>query len=260
LGREIVGSIVRRNLVLAGLVVAFGAASCRDKRDDGTAPVAAGELPALVFGEDTPNLMLTWIDERGGTHVEVTPSDVPTSGRKLVRVLVAEREEGTRDPIYVADLDSPGAGGRFEARSLARADWEKEIERRRDAWAAEIAPPPPPAALAPRGPTGAPGPAPPRETAKNPLPDGVTVIVYGAEWCKPCHEAEAWLKARKIPVVLKDVDKSPEADFEMHEKLAKSGRRQGSIPVIDVAGKILVGFNPSALEKAIASTAGGTML
>ena len=104
------------------------------------------------------------------------------------------------------------------------------------------------------------GASPGAPAANNPLPDGVVVVIYGAAWCKPCHEAADWLKARGVPAVVKDVEQSPDAQAEMQRKLEKAGRRGGSIPVIDVAGQILVGFSAPALEKAIAGASGGTML
>jgi len=78
-----------------------------------------------------------------------------------------------------------------------------------------------------------------------------TVIVYGASWCGACHEAVAYLKRRRVPVVEKDIEQDPGAESEMQAKLARAGVHGGSIPVIDVKGKILIGFEPHALEAAV---------
>jgi glutaredoxin len=263
----IVRALARGIVAVALVVVAALAGACGDRRDDGTAPAPAGELPPLTFTDDTPTLMLTWIDARGATHVEITPRDVPPEGRRLVRVLLADREAGTRDPIYVANLEQRGEGGAYEARASARSAWEREIEQRRGAWLAEAAPPAPPAAVVPGPPgvaaPGAPPPAPgqpPRGAPDSALPAGVVVVIYGASWCKPCHDAADWLKARGVPTIVKDIEASPDAHAEMARKLQKAGRRGSSIPVIDVAGQILVGFSAPALEKALESASGGTML
>jgi hypothetical protein len=40
----------------------------------------------------------------------------------------------------------------------------------------------------------------------------------------------------------------------MQSKLQKSGLRGGSIPVIDVRGRVMVGFNPRAIEDALGRT------
>src|SRR6185312_17141705 len=77
------------------------------------------------------------------------------------------------------------------------------------------------------------------------------VVIYGAEWCGACHEAAKYLRSKGIPYVDKDVEKDPAAAREMQAKLAKSGLHEGSIPVIDVRGKIMVGFNAAEIAAAL---------
>jgi glutaredoxin len=79
------------------------------------------------------------------------------------------------------------------------------------------------------------------------------VIVYGASWCSACHEAEAYLRKHGILFVEHDVEKEPEAAAEMRSKLRRAGLRDGSIPVIDVRGHIMVGFDPRSIESALGS-------
>lgn len=241
---------------LLALALAAGAAGCGEKKDDGTTPQGAPSLPALTIQEDTPNLLLTWVDGRGDTHSALRPSEVPQEGKELVRVVVSDREEGTRDPLYVVDLTKPGAGGGFTARVMSRREWEGILEKRREAYLGKLAPKTaaPPASGEPGAGTAAP-------TAKAAAPaSGLVVVIYGAEWCKPCHQAADYLKSKGIQVIMKDVDESREAAAEMQEKLAKAGRRGGSIPVIDVRGQILVGYSRAELDQAIKKAAAGTVL
>ncbi len=233
-----------------GLSMATAAPGCREHPDDGTTPTAAADLPALAIHDDSPNLMLTWIDERGGTHVEMHPADVPSSSRDLVRVVVSDKEDGTRDLFYVVDLSKKDAAGGYTARTMRRRDWEALLEKRRLEHVAKTAPPPPASG------SGAAAGAPPRQA---PPAGGVAVIIYGASWCHPCHEAAAYLKSKGVPFVMKDIEESEAARVEMQDKLANIGRRGGSIPVIDVRGEILVGFSAAALDRALAKAA-GTML
>jgi glutaredoxin len=76
-------------------------------------------------------------------------------------------------------------------------------------------------------------------------------VIYGAEWCSACHQAAKYLRSKGIPYVDRDVEKDPDAAREMQQKLAKSGLREGSIPVIDVRGKVMVGFNPAEIDAAL---------
>ena len=249
--------VVRPLVAAILLVLATSLPACGDKVDDGTTPTQKGELAPLRFADDTPNLMLTWIDARGATHVEITPADVPPEGRRLVRVLLADKDEGAKDPIYVANLEEKESGG-YVAKSFARNAWESEIAKKREGHLAEVAPPkPPPPPAAPPGSSDPGSPPPPSSVA---VPSGLTVIIYGAAWCKPCHQAADWLKEHGVPAIMKDVDQSPEAEAEMVAKLQKAGMRRGSIPVIDVGGKLLVGYSERQLQQALASAKSGTML
>ena len=78
------------------------------------------------------------------------------------------------------------------------------------------------------------------------------MIIYGASWCGPCHQAAAYLKRRGIHFVEKDIEEDGNAAREMRSKLSNAGMRGGSIPVIDVRGKLLVGFDERAVDRALA--------
>jgi glutaredoxin len=251
---RVTGIAVIGLLALATLVVA---PACTRKRDDGTAPGIDKPLPELSLKDETPDLLLTWIDDKGDTHVELRPQDVPAPGRGFVRVVVSDRDDGTRDLFYVADLGQRHEDGTYAVQTVKRSAWEAEIDKRRVAYFEKTAPPRP----APVGP-GVPGaPAMPGASPRPGQDTGAaTVIIYGASWCGPCHQAADYLKSKGVPYVLKDIEQVPGAAAEMQQKLAKVGRRGGSIPVIDVRGQIIVGFSPSAVDGALARSAAGTTL
>ncbi len=69
------------------------------------------------------------------------------------------------------------------------------------------------------------------------------VIVYMAEWCPWCHRAMDFLKENKIAFEARDVD---QAQFAQ-ESMKKSG--QAGIPVIDIGGKIVVGYDVNKLKE-----------
>jgi glutaredoxin len=236
-------------LVLAALAVAEG---CSRKKDDGTTPAADLALPPLTIKDDTPELMLTWIDDKGNTHVELHPADVPEAGRSLVRVVVSDREDGTHDLFHVADLTKKETDGSYATHAMRRRAWEDELEKRRSAYLARVAPPPAPTGSATEAPA---------QPGQDVAPQGAfTVIIYGASWCGPCHEAARYLKSKGVAYVMKDIEETPGAAGEMREKLSKTGQHGGSIPVIDVRGQILVGFSPTTLDRALAKARGGTAL
>jgi glutaredoxin len=230
-------------------------AGCGQPKDDGTLPHGAPTLPALSIKEDTPNLLLTWVDDRGDTHSAQHPSEVPQEGKALVRVVVSDREDGTHDPLYVVDLGQASGDGSFAARAMARREWESILEKRREAFLGKLAP----KTVAPPS-SGAPNTPPGPSATSTMVASGLVVTIYGASWCKPCHHAADYLRSKGIQVIMKDIEESQEAASEMNQKLEKANRRGGAIPVIDVRGQILVGYDRGQLDHAIAKATSGTVL
>ncbi len=74
-----------------------------------------------------------------------------------------------------------------------------------------------------------------------------SVIVYSAEWCPWCHKTIEYLKNKGIEFEVRDVSKKEYAI----EAMKKSG--QTGIPVVDINGTIIVGFNQAAIDEALAS-------
>ena len=72
------------------------------------------------------------------------------------------------------------------------------------------------------------------------------VLIYKTDSCIYCHKAMDWLKAHKIKFTEKKVDHDDKAAEEMIEK---SGQR--GVPVLDIGGKIIIGFDESAMKKAL---------
>jgi glutaredoxin-like YruB-family protein len=69
------------------------------------------------------------------------------------------------------------------------------------------------------------------------------VIVYMADWCPWCHRAMDFLTEHKIQFEAKDVEQGSNAQ----ESMKKSG--QAGIPVIDIEGKIIIGFDQAKLKE-----------
>lgn len=74
----------------------------------------------------------------------------------------------------------------------------------------------------------------------------MNVIVYTTSTCPYCVMVKEFLKANKVAFKEMNLDENPAAIEEM---VAKSG--QMSVPVIDVDGKIIIGFDKPALKKAL---------
>lgn len=72
------------------------------------------------------------------------------------------------------------------------------------------------------------------------------IKIYSTPTCAYCKLAKEYLKAKGIAYNEVNV---AEDDAQLNEMIQKSG--QTGVPVIDVDGTILVGFNKKELEKAL---------
>jgi glutaredoxin-like YruB-family protein len=72
------------------------------------------------------------------------------------------------------------------------------------------------------------------------------VKVYSTATCPWCVRAKDYLKAKKVAFEDVDVSKNPQAAQEM---IQKSGQR--GVPVLDIGGTIIVGFDKDAIEEAL---------
>ena len=72
------------------------------------------------------------------------------------------------------------------------------------------------------------------------------VTIYSATWCPYCHAAKQYLDKLGVKYTDRDVDEDPTAATE---SVAKSGQR--GIPVLDIDGTIIIGFDRPAIDSAL---------
>lgn len=74
----------------------------------------------------------------------------------------------------------------------------------------------------------------------------MAIIVYGTPTCPWCQKAKAYLKEKNI--AFKDVNV---ADDEKGQKEMMDKSGQMSVPVLDIDGTILVGFDPGKIDETL---------
>lgn len=76
------------------------------------------------------------------------------------------------------------------------------------------------------------------------------VIIYSTDWCAFCKQTEKYLDSKNVAWVDYDIEKDAVANDEMLKKIGGNFR---GVPVIDIDGEIILGFDRkkinSALEK-----------
>ena len=182
-------------------------------------PVTPAAAPAVSeVRADTEGLMFRYRAEGDVWSPAETIEAVPAAARSAVQVVDLSRapaERGAGRWVQLTDLRSPAADGRYPSRMVALDDLEAELVKK----AAEA-------------------------------PKQRPVIMYSAAWCGVCKKAARFLDENKIAYTEKDIEKDPKAANELKAKAQKAGVQVGGVPVFDVGGKILPGFDPNTLLSA----------
>src|SRR5262249_9099715 len=155
------------------------------------------------------------------------------------------------EKVYVADVSELLKDGKAKARALGREVFETAAIAQLPPGessplaGAHGAPPPEGAPAAPPPAAGAPGAAAPPVTS----PSGTPVVtIYGTSWCGACRAARSYFSSRKIPSADKDVERDAAAARELAEKAARAGVPTDRVPVLDVRGRLLLGFDRARVE------------
>lgn len=181
------------------------------------APVARPEL--TVVTAETAELMFRYASEEGFAQATAI-NDIPEGARARVQVVDLSRSPAQRGAdrwAEVFDLTAPGPDGRFKGRLIPRTELESTLARAE----AEA------------------------EAAKVP-----TITMYSASWCGVCRKARAFMDAEGIAYVEKDIEKDPGAQAELRKKAQAAGIQANGVPVFDIGGKLMSGFDPDALKQA----------
>ena len=72
------------------------------------------------------------------------------------------------------------------------------------------------------------------------------ITIYSADWCAFCHAAKDYLDKLGIKFTEKNVEEKQEFAQEAVEKSGQMG-----IPVIDIDGEIIVGFDRPKIDAAL---------
>jgi len=211
---------MHRHLVrssLAALLV-LGSTACRTEPSEAPAqPASQTPSPWVV---DTRRDEVLYIWSNGETQERSTKhADVPAERRHAVQVVDLKQPPEARAAhawVYVADLTSATEGGTVTATPVLREALEATLR-----------------------------------SAVLDAPKRPAVTMYSASWCGVCKKAKAFMQAEGIPFVEKDIEKDSAAAQELQRKAAEAGVASNGVPMFDIGGKILGGFDPKALVTAL---------
>ncbi len=220
----------------AGLVALALLAACPDEPPAETAagkPAADGgqEFAEITVSANNPDLLYTYLLADGSFATVDSIEAVPEQAREQVVVVdtgLSPEQRRSSQVIYVADLTAAREDGTYPYSLVSRYSFERDLRR------------------AP----GAEGGALPQECQALAASPPDRVVLYETSWCGVCKAAARYLRERKIPFVRKDVESEPQAQRELACKAMAAGVEPKGVPVFDVAGELLLGFDRDRLAAA----------
>ena len=185
------------------------------------------QIPEVRVEPDGGPYIFSYYDKDGKLHDADTLAAIPKESRRQVLVRDLSRSPSalkTDQYLYLADVRMPEPSDGYPTSVVSRYQFEAEGEVGPDEGAEEG-------------------------------DGGVSdqVIVYGTSWCGACKAARSHLRERHIPFVEKDIEKDQGAAQELARKAKKAGLKLGGVPVIDVLGQLMMGYDPGAIDRAWAS-------
>jgi glutaredoxin len=192
-------------------------------------PGSEASAAEAFFQPGATPAVLTYAGDRGTFADTSKPETVPEEARGLVRVKLLEGDAAPPGSVWVTNLRTPEADGRtFRLQPVARDMFEELALGQGRSSAVEL-----PQGLQPPEPVAA----------------GGGVVVYKTSWCGVCKQVEGYLKRKGVQYEAKDIEKDRSAAAELQAKAQAQNVRTGSVPIIDVGGQLIVGFDRARLEK-----------
>ena len=222
-------------------VLLLGAVACRKSVPPAPPPQAKAAPVKLEVSKASP-LLYTYVDAQGTFATTDKAEDVPQNARRLVRVVdPSTPAPAGADPtkVFALDLGELLAAGKGEARSMSREAFETGA-------LAQLPPGESSPVAGPHGPALPDEPLPGVDGGVARMPPVVTL--YGTPWCGACKAAKRYLAERHIPYAYKDIESDPAAARELQAKAARLGVPTDRVPILDVRGRLLLGFDKARLD------------
>jgi len=206
-------STVRARALGVAIVVAAWSSGSGCRRSLPDAPVVAPTLSDLQVLKDGRHLF-TYVEPAGTFATTDKPEIIPEQSRKMVRVIdPGQTKTKELTDVYTTNVMDLLKSGKATARPLPREAFET-------AAIAQL----PPGESSPF--------APGRRTS----------------WCGACRAARQYFAEHKIPFADKDVEQDASAARELAEKAAKMGIPTDRVPILEVRGRLLLGFDRARVE------------
>lgn len=219
----IMSAMRRTGLII--LAIFLWLAGCpSEQKTNSSKDAGAAAFPKLEVTDEADHFLFTYLLADGSFQTVDKIADVPEEAREQVVVIdtrLSPEDRQSSRIIYVADLSAKREDGSYSCRPVSRFKFERDLLRE---------------------PSKTSGVLPPECKDLADSPDD-HVIIYSTSWCGVCKATAQFLQKEKIPYEEKDVEKDKQAQQELACKALKTGTRVNGVPVIDIGGTLLLGFD-----------------
>ena len=167
---------------------------------------------------DRQDLLFLYQDAEGQEQRAISVEEIPTSQRARVQVIDLSRspaERKARDYVQLFDLSAPRADGSYRGRLVRREALEEELK------------------------------------SAQALPEQPPIVIYTTSWCGVCKKAKRFMEKQGWAFIEKDIETDKEGARELQQKAARAQLQLGGVPVIDVGGRLMSGFDERALTQLV---------
>ncbi|MBX7080590.1 MAG: glutaredoxin family protein [Nannocystaceae bacterium] len=220
---------------VAGAILSLALLACAPetppKPDAPARPQGAPAATAEASARWTPEVaaVLSFAGDRGAFADAKAPDAIPEASRGMVRVSLLDGPAPPPGTVWVGNFRNREADGAVALSTVPRDAFEELALGQGLSSAVELPP----------------GLQPPEHVATQ----HGDVIVYKTSWCGVCKKLESYLQRKGVAYVAKDIEADREAAAELQAKAQAKGVRTGSVPIVDVRGELLVGFDRARLEQ-----------
>lgn len=220
---------------IVGAMALFATVHCKKEAPPSVSELQQSALPSLTFDASAKALFTFFDAQKQQFATTSTMSEIPQPSLGWVRVVDLSQKPANRhdhELVYVADLRSPSKDGKFRPIVMSRRAFELSAQHRIGQGASD----PPPTVEQGASTTD----------AKN--GSGPSVILYSTSWCPACRAAKNYMQEQGISFVEKDIEKDAAAAQELMAKAKAAGVSTSGVPVLDVKGTLIQGFDVARLN------------
>ena len=196
--------------VISLLLLLFGCQKDKDQEQ----PSAPPPPPLQEVTTEKSDLLFLYRDAEGVEQKAMSLAEIPETSRARVQVVDLSLSPEARLSKYyvqVFDLRRAGTDGLFPGRVLPRSELEASL------------------------------------ADEQAMPAQPQIILYSTSWCGVCKQAKKFLKEKSLAFIELDIERNEEAAKELRVKSERANIPLGGVPVIDIGGTLMRGFDPERL-------------